>query len=110
MPKAKIPVQSNTYQNDCEKVKSMADEYLHDELIVFGGSENSGDSRELELSEDDRGFVDGHLGHCAGCLAFIEAESIYLENMAQAGYEPEASVWEFVADKISGGASIEKPR
>lgn len=110
MPKTKIPVKPNTYENDCEKVKSMADEYLHDELIVFGGLENSGDSRELELSEDDRGFIDGHLGACAGCLAFIESESIYFENMAQAGYEPEASVWEFVANKINGGVTVEKPK
>lgn len=108
MPKAKIPSKSNICESDCEKVKSMADEYLHDELIIFGAPE---DSRELELSDKDRSFVDSHIGQCAGCLGFIESESGYIDAMAQARHIPEASVSEFVARKIAeGGITVEKPK
>ena len=101
MPKTK------TYENDCEKVKSMADEYLHDELIICGEFENSW---ELELSEEDRHFIDAHLGECAPCSDFIEEESRYVDNMMQARYAPQVSVWDFVAKQIAkNNIIIEKP-
>jgi len=102
LPKTEI------YENDCEKLKSLADEYLHDELILCGDFDSSW---ELELSGEDRGFVDRHLGECAGCHAFIESESRYKSGMVQAAYAPEKSVFGFVADKIRReNIAIEKPK
>jgi hypothetical protein len=108
LPETKFPLQSNIHENDCEKLKSMADEYLHDELVIFGDAENA---RDLELSEGERDFVEEHIRQCAACFSFIESESVYIENMEQAQYTPEASVSEYVAGKIiRERISVEKPR
>ena len=99
---------TNKHENNCEKLKSLADEYLHDELILCGDFDGP---PELELSGEDRGFVDRHLGECPRCHDFIEAESRYLGGVMQAGYAPEASVFEFVADRIRReNVSVEKPK
>ena len=98
MPINKFPAKPNMpniLESDCEKARSLADGYLRD---------------GLGLSEADSGFFDGHIGECAGCLDFVESESRYIEAMAQASYEPQSSISQFVMGKIARGEiAIEKP-
>ena len=96
MPKI-LKLNIDDWESDCEKVKSLADEYLHDELILHG---EPGISGKLELPEEDKDFIDRHIAGCRDCLDFIEAESRYLEEIKSAEYVPEISISQSVMDRI----------
>ena len=79
--------------NICEKVKSMADEYLHDELT------------EQEMAE-----ISSHIEECKDCLDYIENEKKYFEEIKLAEYTPEISVSQYVMDKIIENVmTVDKP-
>jgi len=92
-----IKLNRSVLETDCEKVRMLADEYLHDERIVLG---ESGISKEFELSEEERSFIKNHINGCEDCFDLIEAESKYLSEVKIAEYVPEISVAEFVVNKI----------
>lgn len=73
----------NDFENDCEKVKFTADEYLHG-----------------ELSETENDFIEKHISECKDCFDFIETEKKYLDEIKFAEYIPEISVAKSVMDKI----------
>ena len=79
----KIKLNINNFENDCEKVRFLADEYLHG-----------------ELSAEDKDFLDRHILDCLECFDFIAAEKIYFEEIKLAEYVPEISVAKSVMDKI----------
>ena len=116
----------NNFENDCEKVRSLADEYLHDRLLlVRDESENPGESenieniediedveilREPELSEEDKIFIENHIADCKECSDFIEEEKKYLDEVSLAGYVPEISISQYVMDKIiENKMTVDKP-
>ena len=74
----------NDFENDCEKFRFMADEYLHDELSV-----------------EDKDFIEKHINECKDCFDFIDEEKKYLEEIKLAEYIPEISVSQFVMNKIT---------
>ena len=75
----------NLYLNNCVKIKSLADEYLHD---------------DPELSAADRDAIENHLKMCDGCAAFYDGEKYYLDGIKAAEYIPAASVSEAVMNTI----------
>jgi len=91
--KIKSGLNINNFENDCEKVKFMADEYLHG-----------------ELSEKDNDFIRNHIITCKECFDFIEKEKKYLEEIKLGEYIPEISVSQSVMDKIiENKIIIDKP-
>lgn len=94
MPKTtKLELNINNLENDCEKVKFMADEYLHG-----------------ELSGQDKSFIDIHIAGCRECFDFIGEEKKYLEEVKLAEYVPEISISQSVMDKIiADKIIIDKP-
>jgi len=78
----------NNIESDCEKVKSLADEYLHGELSELTG-----------LSEE-KDFIEKHIIDCLDCRSYIDEEKIYLDAIRSAEYVPEISISQSVMDKI----------
>jgi len=102
-----LPKNPKRNMDDCEKVRFMADEYLHDVLLGFDGTDIP---RKPELSEEDRDFIEKHMAECRECMELIEAESKYLEEVRLAEYIPEISVSGSVTDKIiENKMIIDKP-
>jgi len=84
----------NNENNDCEKLKSLADEYLHD-----------------ELSDEEKEFIENHIKECADCADFITSEKLYLDGIKLAEYEPGISISQSVMKRITENKTvIEKPK
>lgn len=86
MPESEIiELKINNSGNDCEKVKSLADEYLHG---------------ELSESSEEKKFIETHIIGCKDCLCYIAEEKTYLDEIKLAEYVPEISVSASVMDRI----------
>jgi len=97
LPNKKINnTDENININDCGKIKSLADEYLHN---------------DPELSDSDREIIDGHLEICADCAGFFAEEKKYLDGIKSAEYTPDKNISESVMNMIiSGKTAADKPR
>lgn len=71
--------------NNCETVKSLADEYFHN---------------DPDLTEIDRESICAHLKTCDGCSAFYAGEKKYLDEIKAAEYIPGISISEAVMNNI----------
>lgn len=102
-----LNLNTDDIKKDCEKVILLADEYLHDELLGLDLPEIS---REPELSEEDRSFIQKHISECKECFDYIETERKNLEAIRLAEYIPEISVSQSVMDRIIDNVmTVEKP-
>jgi hypothetical protein len=104
---------------DCEKIRELADEYLHAKLAELSEEIEEIEKTE-EISEEDASpavtqkshlaegaileeeinFIDMHIAECKDCAGFIEEESKYLAEIKLADYVPEISVSQSVMEKI----------
>ena len=90
MPEEIEEFNNNNNTNNCEKIKLLADEYLH------------GDSELLDI---DRKSIDEHLKICEYCAKFFAEEKKYLDWIKAAEYVPDISISESVMNKITGSLS-----
>ncbi|MCL2772460.1 MAG: zf-HC2 domain-containing protein [Oscillospiraceae bacterium] len=98
MPKKNIKQENMNNIYDCDRIKSLADEYLHS---------------DPELSDSDRKIIEEHLQTCAECLEFFAEEKKYLDEIKAAEYTPDIDISKAVMQTIiSNSISIaaDKPR